>query len=408
MLRHRMVLLWGVVAALSSAAMIALPGSETVPYHVGWAAFALCFGLEQWSPRSTWVGLGLFTGVTGAILVHRVTTGVLEWQETTEIPLMLLLMVLMIWHVRRRQQALSDLTDLAARERADSTMRELLTQRTSHEMRSPLMISRGYLELLMDRTPAGEDLADLQVVDEELARLTRVCERLVRSMRVELDLEITEIDIHAVLQQTARRWSTVAPRHWQVESPAITLECSPERLRACLDTLVENALRYTERDDDTVMLYARPMRDAIAIGVADSGRGFSTDTLRTAAGQDRGRPVEQILDGVRDDLSQTGLGLSLVRDVATRRGGWVQLGVSPWGGADVAIIFPLVPQVAVGQTLWPTPVAVPTTPQHVPLWRSGDGADDGARDRGVQRLKPTKRHPSGVTRRHTNTHRSAQ
>ena len=119
------------------------------------------------------------------------------------------------------------------------------------------------------------------------------------------------------------------------------------------------------------MLYARPMRDAIAIGVADSGRGFSTDTLRTAAGQDRGRPVAQILDGVRDDLSQTGLGLSLVRDVATRRGGWVQLGVSPWGGADVAIIFPLVPQAAVGQTLWPTPVAVPTTPQHVSPWRSG-------------------------------------
>jgi len=370
MLRQRMVLLWGVVAALSSAAMIALPGSETVPYHVGWAAFALCFGLEQWSPRATWVGLGLFTGVTGAILVHRVTTGVLDWQETTEIPLMLLLMVLMIWHVRRRQQALSDLTDLAARERADSTMRELLTQRTSHEMRSPLMISRGYVELLMDRTPAGEDLSDLQVVDEELSRLTRVCERLVRSMRVELDLEITEIDLHAVLQQTARRWSTVAPRHWQVESPAITLDCSPERLRACLDTLVENALRYTERDDDTVMLYARPMRDAIAIGVADSGRGFSADTLRTAAGQDHAQPVAHILDGVRDDLSQTGLGLSLVRDVATRRGGWVQLGVSPWGGADVAIIFPLVPHVAAGQTLWPTPVAVPAKPDLMPLWRS--------------------------------------
>ena len=94
--------------------------------------------------------------------------------------------------------------------------------------------------------------------------------------------------------------------------------------------------------------------------------------LRTAAGQAAGgRCTTQILDGVRDDLSQTGLGLSLVRDVATRRGGWVQLGVSSWGGADVAMISPLVPHVAVGQTLWPTPVAVPTTPQHMPLWRPG-------------------------------------
>ena len=135
MVRHRLVLVWSVFAALCSAAMIALPGSETVPYHIAWAAFALCFGLEQWSPRSTWVGLGVFTVVTGAILVYRVMTNVLEWQETTEIPLMLLLMALMIWHVRRRQQALSDLTVNAARERADSTMRELRRLRTSHQMR---------------------------------------------------------------------------------------------------------------------------------------------------------------------------------------------------------------------------------------------------------------------------------
>lgn len=353
MTRHRMVLLWSVVAALCATAMLALPGSETVPYHIGWAAFALCFGLEQWSRRATSLGLGLYTAATGAILVHRVATGVLDWQETTEIPLMLVLMALMIWHVRRRQQALSDLTDNSTRERADATMRELLTLRTSHEMRSPLMISRGYLEMLMDRTPAGEDRADLQVVDEELARLTRVCERLVRSMRVGSDLEMTEVALDAVLRQTAQRWSTVAPRHWEVEASALTLYSSPERLRACLDTLIENALRYTERDDDTVLLYARRMRDAIAVGVADSGRGFTADMLRTAVAQGPTPATGEILDGVRDDLSQTGLGLSLVRDVATRRGGWVQLGVSAWGGADVAMILPLVPQLPVAQTLRP-------------------------------------------------------
>ena len=368
MVRHRLVLVWSVFAALCSAAMIALPGSETVPYHIAWAAFALCFGLEQWSPRSTWVGLGVFTVVTGAILVYRVMTDVLEWQETTEIPLMLLLMALMIWHVRRRQQALSDLTVNAARERADSTMRELLTLRTSHEMRSPLMISRGYLEMLMDRTPPGEDLADLQVVDEELERLTRVCERLVRSMRVGSDLEVTEVEIDSVLHQTAERWSAVAQRNWKVESSALTLHCSAERLRACLDTLIENALRYTGHDDDTVLLYARPMRGAIALGVADSGRGFTTDMLRSAAAQDL---PSGVLDGVRDDLSQTGLGLSLVRDVATRRGGWVQLGVSPWGGADVAMILPMRPAAPALPVGRPTAVIAPEATEQVSFWRSG-------------------------------------
>jgi signal transduction histidine kinase len=339
-MRHRMVVTWSVVAAICSFLMIAVPGSETVPYHIAWAAFALCFGLEQWSRRATWVGLGVFTVVTGAIIVYRAATEVLDWQETAEIPLMLLLMALMIWHVRRRQQALADLTASAARERAESTMRELLTLRTSHEMRSPLTIARGYLEMMLERPRSTNDLEDLQVVDEELARLTRVCERLVRSMRLGGDLEVTDVHLGSLLGQTAERWSAVATRRWQVEPTSEVLTCSSERLRACLDTMIENALRYTDDDDDTVVLYARPLKDAVAVGVADSGRGFSSDVLRSAAAH----WPDLTMDGVRDDLSQTGLGLSLVRDVATRRGGWVQLGVSPWGGADVAMILPLRPQ----------------------------------------------------------------
>ncbi|NUR81116.1 MAG: HAMP domain-containing histidine kinase [Dermatophilaceae bacterium] len=339
-MRHRMLLTWSVVAVSCSLLMVAIPGSETVPYHIAWAAFALCFGLEQWSRRATWVGLGVFTVVTGAIIVYRAATGVLDWQETAEIPLMLLLMALMIWHVRRRQQALADLTTSAARERAESTMRELLTLRTSHEMRSPLTIARGYVEMMLDSPRASDDLEDLRVVDEELARLTRVCERLVRSMRLGGGLEVTEVRLDALLGQTAERWSAVATRRWQVEPTSEVLTCASERLRACLDTMIENALRYTDDDDDTVVLYARPQENAVVVGVADSGRGFSRDVLRSTSAQ----WPDLTMDGVRDDLSQTGLGLSLVRDVAARRGGWVHLGVSPWGGADVAMVLPRQPE----------------------------------------------------------------
>ncbi|MER7072973.1 HAMP domain-containing sensor histidine kinase [Terrabacter sp. NPDC000476] len=347
-MRNRMLWVSVGVASVCSAAMIALPGSETVPYHVAWATFALCFGLAPWSPVATWWTLGGFTLVTGSILVHRVLDGVLEWQETTEVPLMLTLMLLMVWHVRRRQSALAAFTALADREREAARTREVLTQRTSHEMRSPLTIARGYLEAIAARPLDAEVAADVRVVEEELARLTRVCERLVRSMRVTADLDMSRVDVDALVRSTAERWSTVVDRDWRVDAWGGSLWGSPERLRACLDTLVENAVRYT-REGDTVELFVRLTGDeTIAIGVADSGPGFAPEVL--AAGAPGGAGTHSGSDGlgaglVRDELSQTGLGISLVRDAAGRRGGRVQLGTSRWGGAEVAMVVPRQPSV---------------------------------------------------------------
>jgi signal transduction histidine kinase len=335
---------WLVVAALCTFMMWARPGEETAPYHVAWAAFALLYGLAPWPTWQTSGGLGAFTVVTGAILVHRAATAVIPWQEIAEVPLMLLLMLLMVWHVRRRQLALADVTVLAAREREESRSRELLTQRTSHEMRSPLTIARGYLEVLMGRPRDPEELAELRTVDEELARLTRVCERLVRQLRVHGDVEQTAFDADAVLVQAVRRWSTVADRNWVVSAHAGTIHGSTERLRACLDTVIENAIRYTG-PHDTIRVFGS--RDAVAsttsIGVADSGPGLSKDLVEAVNGaQGPGRPLER----VRDELSQTGLGFGLVLEVLGRRGGLLRLGRAPEGGALITMVSPVRSRVA--------------------------------------------------------------
>ncbi len=57
------------------------------------------------------------------------------------------------------------------------------------------------------------------------------------------------------------------------------ITCSPDRVRACLDTLIENAVRYTS-DDDVVRVIGRRTGDLLLIGVADSGRGLAADTAQ--------------------------------------------------------------------------------------------------------------------------------
>lgn len=325
---------WLALSVASVSLMWFWPGEETIPYHVAWASFALLYGLGNWGLRRALSGLALCTLLTGAVLVTRAATGVIAISETAEIPLMSILMVLMIWHVRRRQIALAAVTTMAQREREQARDRERLTRLTSHEMRTPLTISRGYIELLLNREQEPDKRRDLEVVDDELDRLTRVTERLVRVIRLQGEAEVRLLDLDAMLLQTVQRWSPVARRNWVVDARAGEHDGSAERMRASLDTLIENALRYTS-DGDTIRLTGSRTAQQIELSVADSGAGLSDEQL--AAINDAAKGVEP----PRDALSQTGLGLELVRGLVTAHGGRLLAGAAPEGGALLVMQIPV-------------------------------------------------------------------
>ena len=281
----------------------------------------------------------LVTVATGGVLLARAWTGVIAWEETAEIPLMSLLMVLMVWHAQRRQSALAAVTLMAGRERELAQDRERLTRLTSHEMRTPLTIARGYVELLLAGDLDEARRRDLAVVDDELDRLTRVTERLVRAIRLQGDADVEQVDLDLVLRQTAERWAPVAQRRWVVDAHAGTYDGSVERMRASLDTLIENALRYTVTGD-VIRLTGSRDRGVVTVGVADSGAGLSPTQVRAINGTDH--PLAQT---PRDALSQTGLGLGLVRGVLAARGGRLLAGTAPEGGALLLMEFPASAQV---------------------------------------------------------------
>ncbi len=98
---------------------------------------------------------------------------------------MSLLMGLLVWNVRRRQEALTTSTELAARELQRVADQVLLTRLTSHELRSPLTISTGYLRLLRESETDPDRAADLDIVREEVERISRTSERLLRLIRLQ-------------------------------------------------------------------------------------------------------------------------------------------------------------------------------------------------------------------------------
>ena len=337
--RARLIPGWAVWATLCTLAMLALPGRETIPYHLGWAAFALAYGLATWRRWQLVAALVGYTVASGAVLGRSALLGEVGWEETTEIPLMFLLALLMVWHVHRRQQALAQATVLAQRDIEAARDRERLMRLTSHELRTPLTIARGYLDLVQDRARDLEDREDLAVAADELDRLARVGDRLVRMIRLQDDTLTEDVDMDHVLHQAVERWRTVADRDWVVQTRLGHCLGSAERLRTCLDTLIENALRYTE-PGDRIRLVGRRGEAELVVAVLDSGTGLTDGQIAAInAGEQPEQPLTPL--GSVDRLAGTGLGLGIVRQIAHARGGALYASRAPEGGAALSLTFPI-------------------------------------------------------------------
>ncbi len=338
--RYPLLILWLIFAVLETASMVVAPGSETVAYHLIWIGLALAHDREVWPWRTTLVAVAVTTSVTGAVMVFRVWEGVLQWEETTEIPLMTSLLLLVLWNSRRRHQANTALRRVYERDRQRAALRVRLSRLTSHEMRTPATIAQGFTDLLLAREGDEQSRHDLEVIRSELNRLVRASDRLVRMMRMPEQDALRRVDLASLLEETSSRWHVVAERRWVVEAEPLTFDCSPDRVRACLDTLIENAVRYTDVDD-TVRVIGRRAGDLVLIGVADSGRGLDAD-MAMGVNQARAHddPYEFDSPHGTDPLSQTGLGLHLVREAAAGRGGRLVAGRSSEGGALLLMAVP--------------------------------------------------------------------
>lgn len=337
-LRRSLFVPWLLFAGLCVWSMVVYPGQETIPLHLGWFALGIAYGLDAWPLAWAWGAVVGYAAVTGSVLVHRAAAGVIPGQETAEIPLMAALVILMMWHVKRRQSALAVLGRVRRREQQRAERREHMARLVSHEIRTTLTIAGGFLDLVLARPDVDDARADLEVARDELGRLNRASDRLIRMMRMQESRPRTLVDVDALLAQTLERWAAVTPRDWVLDADGGIFECEPHRLRACFDTLIENSLRYTSVSG-TVRLFAFRTPDHLCLGVADSGPGFPRSRLSAL---NRASLALSDLERQGRHHSESGLGLGIVQEVVRERGGRVAAGRSAEGGALVVIVLPSV------------------------------------------------------------------
>jgi signal transduction histidine kinase len=314
--RYRVELLWVVFAAANYAAMIAWPSWETIPFHFVWISLTLLYGFRVWAPGPTLAVLTCVMAATGISIGLDAFGGIQLWGELFEVPLMAAMFLAMVWHARRRVEALRIAEARAEERRSTLERQKRFIHDASHELRTPVTIARGHLELL--RGP-GEEAPELHVALDELGRIDAIIERLLLLARVDQPdfLLPAEIELEPLLEDVFMRWSEVAPRAWRLGTLARgRVLVDAERLRAALDALLENAVKYTQSHAVIELRARRDGRGRVLIEVEDEGCGVPQEALQ--------RIFERFgrADSARTrSAGGVGLGLATVDAIAKAHGG---------------------------------------------------------------------------------------
>ncbi|MEY8709088.1 two-component system sensor histidine kinase RstB [Mangrovibacter phragmitis] len=204
----------------------------------------------------------------------------------------------------------------------------------AHELRTPLVRLRYRLEM-SDRLSEEES----QALNRDVSQLEGLIEELLTYARLDRPqtvLNLTEIDLPLWLEERIDDVRFIHPeRELDLDIPQQALTCQVDLrlMERVLDNLVNNALRYSEKQLHVALVVSG---ERATLSVDDDGPGIPE--------AERIRVFEPFvrLDPSRDRATGgCGLGLAIVYSIAVAMNGEVSAQKSPLGGARLSFSWPL-------------------------------------------------------------------
>lgn len=245
-----------------------------------------------------------------------------------------------------------ELAELAAtfNEMMDRLQAAFISQRNfindaGHELRTPITIIRGHLELMGDDPKEVQET--LALVMDELERMNRFVNDLLLLAKAEQPdfLHLETVDVYTFTEELFAKIrvlgdgldSSIGERNWQLQAIAKgKIVADRQRLTQAVMNLAQNATQHTD-NTDTISLGSMIHQGKVSFWIGDTGEGI--------AQADQQRIFERFARATnsRRRSEGAGLGLSIVQAIAEAHGGQVTLNSQPGTGAIFTIILPVEP-----------------------------------------------------------------
>lgn len=235
--------------------------------------------------------------------------------------------------------------DLAARnaelERSNRELQQFAMV-VSHDLNQPLVVMRGFLDLLHARASGGphpdpEALGFVEAAQRAASRMDDLMTDVLDLARSGTSVPAPEpVDLNetaaAVLDDLR---AAIEASEALVDVDALpTVEGSPTQLRQLLQNLIGNALKFTRPDRKPIVRVSSTRgTESVELVVQDNGVGVPEDRRSTV--------FDLFARGDHPDLGGSGIGLAVCARVIANHRGSIRLEETDGGGCTVIATLPL-------------------------------------------------------------------
>jgi signal transduction histidine kinase len=238
--------------------------------------------------------------------------------------LIALLGIYLVKSVRKEIEQKDEMAQLAeSLERANIQLQELDKQKTeflsiaSHQLRTPLSILKGYIELIIDGAYGKIDkktvkvLQDMDLNNEHLIKLVDEFLNISRIEQGRAKYNFSLVDVVSITENIVKDFKIKAKEKkikitWDKPKNIPQVDCDQEKIHHVVFNFVDNALKYSEEGEIKVLLTLE--EKGISVRVQDNGIGFNkTDEVNFYQKFYRGDNVKG------SNVTGTGLGLFVCR-----------------------------------------------------------------------------------------------
>ncbi|NJO81344.1 MAG: GAF domain-containing protein [Blastochloris sp.] len=217
----------------------------------------------------------------------------------------------------------------------------------SHELKNPMASIKGYADLVLRRirkNPDDPNRKGLEIISQQVKRMTGLLEQLIDFSRINMNrlkLNLEQCDIGDITKRVVEDLHATTTQHQLTltirDTPLIAPLDEP-RITQAISNIIGNAIKYSPADGSItihIKQHQTDPREAL-LSISDQGVGIPE------AEQDKLFQRFFRASNVEEDVTGTGLGLFITREIVSRHGGRIWFESHEGQGTTFFITLPLV------------------------------------------------------------------